>query len=112
MYLFVPVGVLAMADASTCRGHLQIATLQHLSVAHGVVASGPCQKLLIDKTHYTKDLLLQFSGNNIGEYLKLAMAVCPETSVGIDTILVQDTEASKLSMLRIVIACTSIKHDE
>ena len=108
MYLFVPVGVLAMADASTCRGHLQVAALEHLSVAHGVVTTGSCQK---HKTHCAKDLLLQFSGNNVGEYLKLAMAVCPETLVGFDTILVQDTEASKLSMLRIVIACTSIKHD-
>ena len=114
VYLFVPVGVLAMADTSTCRGHLQVATLEHFRVSHGVVATGSCQKFLIDQTHCTEHSLLQFSGNNVREYLKLAMAVGPETRVGLDTVLVQDTEAPKLRMLRVEITCTStcaLKYD-
>ena len=43
MNLFVSVGMLAVADASTRRGHLQVATLEDLCVAHGVVATGSCQ---------------------------------------------------------------------
>jgi hypothetical protein len=49
--------------------------------------------------------LLQFSGNDIGEYLKLAMAVGPKSGMGIDAVLVQDTEAPKLRMPRVVITC-------
>ena len=55
----------------------------------------------------TRGSLSQFSGNNIGEYLKLAMAVGPETGVGLDAVLVQDTEAPKFRVLKIGIACAS-----
>ena len=57
------------------------------------------------KTYCAKDSLSQFSGNDIGEYLKLTMAVGPETGMGLDTVLVHDTEAPKLRVPRVVIAC-------
>lgn len=65
------------------------------------------KKDLLNQTYCTKGSLSQFSGNNIGEYLKLTMAVSPETGMGVDAVLVHDTEAPKLRVLRIVIACAS-----
>lgn len=32
--LFVSVRLLAVHDAGTCRGHLQVTSLQHFAVAH------------------------------------------------------------------------------
>jgi hypothetical protein len=49
--------------------------------------------------------MLQLSRNDIREYLKLAMAVGTESGMGVDTVLVQDTEAPKLRMPRVVIIC-------
>jgi len=103
--LFGSVTFLAMPDASTGRGHLNISTLQHLGVSHRVLTvSAPHHSACTRETRRPEYALLELSIHNVRKYLKLAVRVSSKSSSRINPILIEDTQVPKTHVTTISIS--------
>lgn len=102
VHLLGAVALLGMAYSRARGCHLEIASLQDLAVAHRVLAALKSIRSLTGEGE-EEYALLELAGDDVGEYLELAMSVRAEARLRFNTVLVQHAQAAELVVLSVVV---------
>jgi len=108
MDLFAAMCFLTVADSGPGRRQLDVAALQHLYVAHRVIAKLRILKKCARREKAIRDILLKFPIHNVREYFELAVGVRSKSCVRLYAIFVDDAKRAELFVSPALIPSSSI----